>query len=340
MPIDQGNDRGTPRRPSLKGRVMFDTLRGQERVRSWPRKRGTPKSPVVRENNELFRQYQWATKFWPAGFVIPIMDAVKGTPYLPRDLMTMIMAGRLWQISCTDGTVIYSIEQIRDVSEVLDVINRTPGLSIIRGEQYWEPFEPGYSRGPAPWLPPDPDLFTYRRDWSGVELEMTMDMQSGALFEPSSIIGLGAPLGRFQVIPADNWQATWYNFTSIIHTGINLAGPCAISAHNDFFVAMALGHWGGNWQHLMRGRWPNTLYERWTNPWQAGQWGRFRVEDGLFYAETSVNGRQWTVWRRQHVVDVFAGSTPTHVGFYYGKNFIHDSDFNGAICPHWKVEAL
>jgi len=31
------------RYPSLRGRVMIDTVRGVLRVRKWPKKRGTPK---------------------------------------------------------------------------------------------------------------------------------------------------------------------------------------------------------------------------------------------------------------------------------------------------------
>src|SRR3546814_3988250 len=58
-----------------------------------------------------FRQAQWATKYWPSPMVVDIAEAVKGTPLLPRDIMTMIMSGRAFMLTLADGRRSYRSEE-------------------------------------------------------------------------------------------------------------------------------------------------------------------------------------------------------------------------------------
>lgn len=141
--INDGVNKTGPRRPSFRGRVMYDVSRGVLRARSWPKKRGKAKSQHTIEQNEWFRQAQWATKFWPPALVDQITQAVKGTPLLPRDIMTMQMGNRMFMISTADGRKIYPVIAMTEVSESLDVISQVPGSMLIRGPQFWYGLLPG-----------------------------------------------------------------------------------------------------------------------------------------------------------------------------------------------------
>lgn len=117
---------------------MVDVTQGVERVRVWPKKRGKPKDPRVAEQNEWFRQAQWACKYWPASLQATVRAAVAGTPLMPRDLQTMIMAGRLLAIDIPGYGTIWSIAAMNDVSKSLDVISPNPGDVLTRGAEYWQ----------------------------------------------------------------------------------------------------------------------------------------------------------------------------------------------------------
>lgn len=137
MSIYDGGGKAGNRRPSLRGKVMFDITNGQERARAWPKPRGPAKTPSEKDRQEWFRQAQWATKYWEPRMQYFCAKAVAGTALLPRDLMTMIMAGRAYFYTRTDGTRIYSFAMVKDVSESLDVIGQTPGDILFRGPKSW-----------------------------------------------------------------------------------------------------------------------------------------------------------------------------------------------------------
>jgi len=143
MPALKGGGKTLNRQPSLKGSLVFYISNGQFYASPWPKKRGKPKSAVTRAQNEWFRQAQWATKYWPAQSQLDCAKAVAGTALLPRDLMTMIMAGRCYMLTFKDGRKMYSKQMVSDVSQSLDVIAQEPGSMMFRGPQYWQPVLPG-----------------------------------------------------------------------------------------------------------------------------------------------------------------------------------------------------
>lgn len=126
---------------------MQDVSSGVERNRAWPSKRKKNLPAVTKDQNDWFRQAQWATKYWDPKLYMQAMAAVKGTPLLPRDIMTMIMAGRLASIRRNDGRIMYPMAGVADVSAYLDVITQTVGQALRRGEQYWEGYTPGGGGG-------------------------------------------------------------------------------------------------------------------------------------------------------------------------------------------------
>lgn len=117
---------------------MQDVTQGVERSRSWPRNRGKPKNEKTKEQNDWFRQMQWATKYMDPRLLIDAVAAVKGTPLLPRDILTMLHSGRLMAFQTETGKRIYPVQAKRDVSESLDVISQQEGYTLVRGPDGWE----------------------------------------------------------------------------------------------------------------------------------------------------------------------------------------------------------
>ena len=143
MAIIQNDGKRERRRPSLKGGVMLDVVNGSERARAWPKKRGKKLHPKTVEQNEWFRQAQWATKFMAPEMYWQIAAAVQGTPLLPRDILTMMLAGRLAAFTLPSGRTIWSKQVSNDVTTALDVICDIPGALLVRGETQWQAILPG-----------------------------------------------------------------------------------------------------------------------------------------------------------------------------------------------------
>lgn len=132
-----------PRQPSYRGLIQVYVRDGQIITAKWPKKRGKSKNPKVLEAQEWFRQAQWVSKYWPAQMQAQCAEAVKGTPLMPRDLMTMIMAGRAWYWVSEQGWKVFSMAAVKDVSDSLDVISQVPGSMLWRGPSLWTRIEPG-----------------------------------------------------------------------------------------------------------------------------------------------------------------------------------------------------
>lgn len=157
MAVINNDGKRERRRPSLKGGVMLDVVGGQERARAWPKKRPGKKHPHTAEQNEWFRQAQWATKYMAPEMYWQAQQAVQGTPLLPRDILTMMMAGRLAAFVSPTGRVIWSKAVQNDVSRALDVISDVPGAMLVRGPDGWQAILPG-APGQALVMPAEGDV--------------------------------------------------------------------------------------------------------------------------------------------------------------------------------------
>lgn len=116
---------------------MLDVVNGQERARAWPKKRGKKLHPKVLDRMEWFRQAQWATKYMAPEMYWKAAAAVNGSPILPRDILTMMMAGRLLAFERPNGSTLWSEAVRMDVSQALDVITDAPGSLLVRGPDGW-----------------------------------------------------------------------------------------------------------------------------------------------------------------------------------------------------------
>lgn len=158
LPPRKGNTR---RRPGSKGLIMGDMVRGVERVRAWPRKRGKSKTEQQKAQTEAFRQAQWAFKYQDAAVIDTITEMVAGTPLMPRDLFLMMVSGRAFAFQHEGEPIQYSMAAVQDVSESLDVISPNPGYMLLRGPQFWEGHPvPSGGLGAMPWTVIDDKIIT------------------------------------------------------------------------------------------------------------------------------------------------------------------------------------
>lgn len=121
---------------------MQDVSGGVERLRAWPSKRKKKRSTAERQREERFRGAQDATKFMAPEMYAQAVEAVKGTPLLPRDILTSMLYGRLCIFQLSDGRMIYPMSNAIGTSEALDTLTQTPGQAVIRGEDGWIPYTP------------------------------------------------------------------------------------------------------------------------------------------------------------------------------------------------------
>lgn len=131
------------KRPSLRGSVMIDTVRGVIRIRKWPTKRKTL-SARQRDTMETFRQANKLYQYIDPSQQMEAMEAAKGSSFYPRDLFLMASYGRLYRWTDTaTGRKIYSMAARKDVSDSLDAIGQTEGDMLLRRATYWEALAPG-----------------------------------------------------------------------------------------------------------------------------------------------------------------------------------------------------
>ncbi len=92
--------------PAYSGGFLIDDFRGQRRVRKWPRKRGRPKSELVREQNDWFKAVTQIIKLAAPEQTVAAMDATKGQGVYPRDLLMHTISEGIMDITELDGTFV------------------------------------------------------------------------------------------------------------------------------------------------------------------------------------------------------------------------------------------
>ncbi len=128
---------------SISGDLIYQVDRGQLKVQSWPRKRGRPKSPITREQNEWFRQANQLAKYAPSDDQWMSIAVAKGSPWYPRDLLMSAMKGRLFEVLIVDGQEYRAVAVNEDVSSDLDFLAGTiEGTIIVRGPNMWQALVP------------------------------------------------------------------------------------------------------------------------------------------------------------------------------------------------------
>lgn len=220
---------------------MVDVSQSKERIRKWPTKRGKNLNPKTLDQMEWFRQAQWACKYMQPEIMQSFAEATKGTPFLPRDLATMMMAGRLFTFIFPDNTRLYSVQTRNDVSESLDAISMTPGHTLVRGPQFWESQAPIVSTVKGAIINRAANTPSFASNVANVITWTTEVIDQGSYWNP-------AQPTRFTVT-----ETGWYSlfFCMMRNQTTNFGGDCILRK---------------NGVEVVRTRWTNTNLYADTTP--------------------------------------------------------------------------
>ena len=92
--------------PGTMGKFIVDTYRGQYRIRSWPKKRGTPTDPVQLSRIQRFADANRLAKFVNGNFWNLAHRVTKGTGLYPRDILVQAMLAGQYDIAKHDADLI------------------------------------------------------------------------------------------------------------------------------------------------------------------------------------------------------------------------------------------
>jgi len=127
---------GKQRYPAFQGRLIYDTWRGQQRVRSWPRKRGPGKTPQQRLQTQWFKAAnELAKRVAPSQQKIAI-EATRNTGLYPRDVIIRAMGAGLINVIEQDGTLVTYLQRWWEQMQFSGVIIR-PASDVVPGVNVW-----------------------------------------------------------------------------------------------------------------------------------------------------------------------------------------------------------
>jgi len=89
---------GKQRYPAFQGRLIYDTWRGQQRVRSWPRKRGPSGTPQQIQQRQWFKAANALAKKVAPSQMATAIEATRNTGLYPRDIIVRAMGAGLIDI--------------------------------------------------------------------------------------------------------------------------------------------------------------------------------------------------------------------------------------------------
>ncbi len=187
---------------------MVDTFRGQLRVRAWPRKRGTPKSEAVRDQNAWFKgANQLAKRVEPTQQNLAIR-MTKGTGLYPRDLLLRQMAGGIYDVIRSDGRAIQARKRFRETvmfqgvilelaaPQALPALTRTTftwPLPVLDTLGFWNAGAPTRITIPA-----GVEIVAFTGGWADVSAGpgagmATQIFKNGAFFAKAATTNTGSP---------------------------------------------------------------------------------------------------------------------------------------------------
>lgn len=124
--------------PALRGRLIYDVVRGQIRVRMWPRPRGKPKSKAQQDQVDRFRLAQKLFGFLPASQQLSARQITAGTVLMPRDIFLGMASGTFVNIQEEGGPTLWPMTARTEMSEFLDIIGQQPGDMLVRNDDLWD----------------------------------------------------------------------------------------------------------------------------------------------------------------------------------------------------------
>ncbi len=133
----------TRRGPSFKKAVYHAERRGILIASKWPGPRTGEPTPRQQVMRTWFKKAQLLIKSGAAQQLVVAELATRGTPWLPRDLITSAMAGRLFAITVPGDRTYYPMAARQDVSASLDILGENKGDVLVRQNELWTALAPG-----------------------------------------------------------------------------------------------------------------------------------------------------------------------------------------------------
>lgn len=92
---------------------------------------------------DKFRETVLAMKYLDAGTHENAAKLAGRGIVLPRDLIMLMMYGRLWTLGTETHGWLYSMATLNDVSILLDAFSQLPGAILFRNDDFWDALPPG-----------------------------------------------------------------------------------------------------------------------------------------------------------------------------------------------------
>lgn len=91
---------------------------------------------------QRFANANLLAKYAAPAQVAQAIEVAKKGPLYPRDYLTAAMLSGLYTFQKPDGTVIFPMSLVTEVSSDLDIIAQVPGSLLVRGDKIWQPLGP------------------------------------------------------------------------------------------------------------------------------------------------------------------------------------------------------
>lgn len=142
MPKGKSKPQAGTRLPRLRGVLMVDEVNGKPRTRAWPKPRGPNRNATNQYWSGWLKAVTYLWRYQPAKFQAQLIEATRGTPWMPRDPFISAARGRAWSFTLQDGRTYYPMPVVQAVSQSLDAIAQLAGSMLYRTANRWEPIPP------------------------------------------------------------------------------------------------------------------------------------------------------------------------------------------------------
>jgi hypothetical protein len=209
--------------PALRGALVRYYSRGQWLVQSWPKKRGTPKSLKVQNQNNWFRDMVQLMKYAPERQQIIARQMAEGTGKYPHDIMMMAAAGNVYEIVLPDGSILEKYQpEVKPAVFTGCRLLRTSSLALPASTSLPIPWQSAALDTAGFWDIGDPTKITIPTGVNVVELFGGVEASDGAASFQTLRIWMSGPgyIGRFDTANQNNFRQQVFTGPIAVAPGI------------------------------------------------------------------------------------------------------------------------
>lgn len=348
----------------LSGALIFKTSRGQAVVQHWPKPMTQAQYLARKPHMDAFTIAQRNFHFLTTQELESWLSTTHQTPYLPRDLYTQHVFGRLWAVLIPGKGTIYPMTARRDASEGLDLLAQLPGQMLVRGADYWQPLPWGTngqvltSKGPNetpewtagggggggggwPYTAPQLSAFTQTVVPSIAEVNELLKGGIGTILENYSD-GKNIVLTKPRD-PAKNRLIVGVDmFTRYTRRGLVGIGVMDSTTGQAVLINLDKGGYDAYWS-LSLTRWNDLTADNFGTE----QWSGAQAISGAPFIGLEIDGTDYYGSIGNDPQNMQAGSTPLAGGagnadtwVYLHRNTGSGNSWHGAQMFHWQEDSV